>query len=192
MEFQYDDKSEGVGSMYIKHHHKLGKFVDASGEVLELSTFALCPDSVKTGLGRYSQEAGYEFIWDEKTGVPNPEMEKYIKDGYTKAFQCNVYTPELGVMLYQRYQLLEWNEWYRAMKVAWSASDFHKDRVAVFKYVGSEPVGNYGNYKPNLEFVKWADRPEGFVTVEDNDPFVNPDNTFGGEPKEDDTSDIPF
>jgi hypothetical protein len=62
----------------------------------------------------------------------------------------------------------------------------------VFKYVGSEPVGNYGNYKPNLEFVKWADRPEGFVTVEENDPFVNPDNTFGGKPKEDDTSDIPF
>ena len=199
MEFQYDDKSEGVGSMFIKHHHKLGKFTDASGEVLELSTFAICPNSVKTGLGRYSEapaygmEAGYQFIWDEKTGVPNPEMEKYIKEGFTTAFHCEVYNSELGTMLWQRYQQLEWNVWYRAMKEAWSASDFHKDRVAIFKYVGSEPVGTYGNYKANIEFVKWADRPEGFVSVEDNDPFVNPDNTFGGERIEDKKEpDIPF
>jgi len=199
MEFQYDDKSEGVGSMFIHHHHKLGKFVDSSGEVLELPTFALCPKSVKTGLGRFGEvpahgmEAGYQFIWDKKAGVPNPDMDKYMAEGFTTAFHCNIYTSKLGTMLWRRYQLLEWNAWYSAMKVAWNAPDFDANKVAVFNYVGSEPTGTYGNYKPNLEFVKWADRPEGFVTFEDNDPFVNPDNTFGGERVEDKKeSDIPF
>lgn len=193
MEFQYDDKSEGVGSMYIKHDHKLGKYVDSTGSVLELSTFAMCPSTVQTGLGRYTNENGYEYIWDEKTGVPNPDMEKHIKDGYGKAFQCYVFTTELGVMNYKRFTLLEWMSWYAVMKVAWSASDFDINKVAVFKYVGSEPVGKFGNYKPNLEFVKWTARPEDFVVEPEADPFEEPDNTFGGDKKEDQTeSDIPF
>ena len=69
MQFEYDDKSDGLGTMYIKHHHKLGKFVGSDGMALELDSFALCPKSVKTGCGRYTQENGYEFIWDDNLAI---------------------------------------------------------------------------------------------------------------------------
>jgi len=186
MQFEYDDKSDGLGTMYIKHHHKLGKFVGSDGMALELDSFALCPKSVKTGLGRYTQENGYEFIWDDKTGVPNPDMDNFVKEGYTKAFQCFLYTSKYGVMLWQRFQILEWNEWYNAMKAAHNASDVDVNKVAVFKYAGSEPVGTYGNYKPNLEFVRWSERPPEFVIPDITDPVKD-------EKKDDKPyDDIPF
>lgn len=196
MEFQYDDKSEGIESMYVRHDHKLGKFIDSTGSAIDLSTFAMCPDTVQTGLGRYDEKEGYQYIWDEVTGVPNPDMEAFVKDGYTKAFECYLYTTELGVMCYRRFTLLEWMSWYDAMKQAWNAPDYNKDaqnKVAVFKHAGSERVGKYNNYRPTLEFVKWADRPASFVVEPEVDPFVEPDNSFGGEKVEDKKEDdIPF
>jgi hypothetical protein len=158
MSFLQLNENDASG-MYIKHSFQLGKFV-VNDEPLDVEYMLIHPD-FQTGFGRFSGQ--YEWVWDDKQGVPNDNKSELIADGYSRAFGARVYLKDKGVYLWQRFSKLECQSFDDAMSAAWR--DKVDGKVPCFKYEGSEKISlasGAKGYVAKLSYVKWVDMPEDF------------------------------
>tara|TARA_R110002033_G_scaffold3035_3_gene18682 strand:+ start:2524 stop:3150 length:627 start_codon:yes stop_codon:yes gene_type:complete len=147
----------GSDSLYIKHSSKDKAWITADGEI-NLVHFLVDPTSIQTGWGMY--DGMYNFNWDEKPGVkgvlPGPD--------YKRAFSVNIYIPDVGTRLWQRFTWGEGEGFNNMCSTFWNDIQKNPGKVPHLQYTGSRvqefKVGS--SSIPEFSFVKWTDKPADF------------------------------
>ena len=160
MEFFEENSGGGNGAgNYLKFLAK-EKAWYIGENIFDMEYILLDPETIKTGLGRYS--GGYEFKFSD---IPFSKV--VAEDGYKKAFSvwafCN---NNEGAVQWERAAWGELQGFKSMCEKFWMQKAANEGQMPCFRYLGSKPVkfdSGFSSEIPEFEFVAWKPRPEGFV-----------------------------
>ena len=160
--------SSGSNLNFIKFDQEHKVWI-AGEDFVEEEAFLIDPSTIQIGWGNY--DGSYSWTWDEKPGVraqqPTPD--------WKRAFSVWLYFKHAGPKLWRRFSWGESQGFNDMCGMIWDDIKANPGKCACFKLVGHEEkkfkIGQ--SQIPKFEFVKWVDKPEGFV-VNDVDTVAEP------------------
>jgi hypothetical protein len=143
--------------------------------------------TVKTGIGRYSSQGGYEYKWADIVGSKLVKPDETWKNAFS--VWCFVDSDD-EPLLWNRHSYGEYQGFLDMFRQCYVDMSKNTDKVACFEYEKSIDLDvGMGTSKPVFKFVDWKDRPEKFVIPSwDNESAETP--VEGKEEKKFD--EIPF
>jgi len=159
MDFFEENSGEGNGSnSYLKFLAK-EKAWYIGENVYDMEYILLDPDTIQTGLGRYS--GGYEF---EFSDIPFSKVEN--KEGWKKAFSVWAFTSDKQVVQWERAAWGELQGFKSMCEKFWMQKAANEGQLPCFRYLGSRGVkfdSGFSSEVPEFDFVAWKPRPVEFA-----------------------------
>lgn len=181
----------GSGKRYLSHKAKSEhKWWINNEDNIDVKYMLFDISTVKTGIGKYTQEDKYQYKWADILGSKVLKPDEFWKNAFSVWVMSD---GEEEPMLWRRHYFGEYQGFLDMFRQCYKDSADNKGKLALFKYVKSIDleVGLGTSSKPVFEFVEWKDRPEKFVIpswYEQDDAAEKP-----AEPKKELSSDeIPF
>ena len=148
-------------SRYICHKAKEQHKWWSGEDNIDFKYMLIDLDTVKTGIGKYSVQQGYEYKWATPVGSKLVKPDEQWKNAFS------VWTfvdTENEPLLWNRHSFGEYQGFVDMLRQCWKDKTANEGKVACFQYIKSIDLDvGMGTSKPVFEFVAFKDRPEKFV-----------------------------
>ena len=172
------------GNNWIAYKPQANMWEYSEGEI-DLKVFVLDNESMKAGWGKIAPGIAPQWIWDKKMGLPdpNPGGTPEEQDEWQRGLSVELYVVDKAKEIDD---VFTWATTGKGpiqgldtiYQEIWKLKDDNPGLLPVLKYTGSEKT-TWRSRIPQFEIVKWVERPDGFVTKNEDEvsePETIPDD----------------